>query len=126
MISTKFGHATGIGDYFGVGGLGFIGLSCDGISLIIAGFPWQISLKIMDVGKEYWWIYFSDHVDSMLRRVIGTMWNYAIPTQRCWRLLGNYYMYDSCWLDLTSLTNQIHDLVFLSVWYNGGDDNDPA
>jgi hypothetical protein len=126
MIATKFGHATGIEDYFGVGGLGCVGFSCDSISLIIASCSWQISLEIVDVGNEYWWIYFLDHVDLFLDRVIGSMWHYAIPAQRCWLLLGNQYMYDPGWLDLTSLTDQLHDLVFCNIWYNGGDGDDPT
>jgi hypothetical protein len=68
---------------------------------------------------------FLDHLNLFLGRVIELIWNYAIPTQSSWRLLGNLYMYESSWLDLVSLTNRIYDLVFLNMWYNGGDDNDP-
>jgi hypothetical protein len=107
MIATKFGHATGIGNHFEVGRLGCIGLSCDGILLIATGCSFQISLQIVDVREEYWWVYFSDLVDLVLRQVIGSMWSYAIPTQSSWRLLGNLYMYESSWLDLTSLTDQL-------------------
>jgi hypothetical protein len=117
MISLKGGHATGINEYFGVVGLHCMG-GYDRIPLSAGIGPCLFWLDIENVDSEYWLVYMLGYLESDLRLVVGSLWDYGLPMQRCLRLLRSLHggAYDLGWLDSEKLTDRFYELVFRGVW----------